>query len=188
MNYDEHVECWNVYVCFRCILMNYASLYDGLCILLCIMFKFLISAFILVPGYGTVFMSVNVHGAVFPDVLVFGHVLFVDRRVGDVTKFSRPSNLSSSLVLGVILSSKSLKNEIYQNRILNLPVDVLGGGELVDPTSFYRSLIFSLQILLAKLQHCSFSSFVLLHFFWFTAKQGFGFLGDLETQKIQSMD
>ena len=43
---------------------------DGLCILLCIMFKLLISAFILVPGYGTVFMSVHDHGAVFPFVLV----------------------------------------------------------------------------------------------------------------------
>ena len=43
---------------------------DGLCILLCIMFKILISAFILVPGYGTVFMSVHDHGVVYPFVLV----------------------------------------------------------------------------------------------------------------------
>ena len=67
--------------------------------------------------------------------------------------FSRPSNLSSSLVLGAILTSKSLKNEIYQNRRLTLPVDVLGGSDLVDPTTFWRSLIFTLQILLARLQH-----------------------------------
>ena len=43
---------------------------DGLCILLCTMLIFLISAFILVPGYGTVFMSVHVHGVVCPFVLV----------------------------------------------------------------------------------------------------------------------
>ena len=71
-------------------------------------------------------------------------------------KFSRPSNLSSSLVLGAILTSKSLKNQIYQNRRLNLLVYALGGGELVDPTAFWRSLIFILQILLARLHHCSF--------------------------------
>ena len=41
-------------------LMDYASYYV-LCLSL-----FLISAFILVPGYGTVFMSVHDHGAVFP--------------------------------------------------------------------------------------------------------------------------
>ena len=51
-------------------LRNYASLYDGLCIMLCIMFKLLISAFILVPVYGTVFMYVHDHGAVFPYALV----------------------------------------------------------------------------------------------------------------------
>ena len=27
MNYDEHVECWNVWFCFHCMLNNYASLY-----------------------------------------------------------------------------------------------------------------------------------------------------------------
>ena len=101
-------------------------------------------------------------------------------------KFSRPSNFSSSLVLGAILTSKSLKNEIYQNGRLTLPVDALGGGELVDPTAFWRSLIFSLQILLARLQHCSFSSSVSLQFFWFTIKLGFGLHGDIATQKIIS--
>ena len=100
------------------------------------------------------------------------------------TKFSRPSNLSSSLVLGAILTSKSLKNENCQNRSLTILVDALGGGDLVGPTTFWRSLIFSPQILLAKLQHYSFSCSVLLQFFWFTAKLGFSFLGDLSTQKL----
>ena len=67
----EHVECWNVYVCFRWMLRNYASLYDALRILLCIMFKLvLISTFILVPGYGTIFMYVHDHGAVWAYALV----------------------------------------------------------------------------------------------------------------------
>ena len=51
-------------------------------------------------------------------------------------KFSRPSNLSSSLVLASILSNRSLKNEISQNRRLNLPIDALDWGELVGPTNF----------------------------------------------------
>ena len=51
-------------------LSKYASLYDGLCILLCIMIKILISAFILVHGFGTVFMSVHDHGVVCPYSLV----------------------------------------------------------------------------------------------------------------------
>ena len=76
--------------------------------------------------------------------------------------FYRPSNLSSSLVLGAILSSRSLKNGIYQNRRLTLPVDALEGGELVDPTTLWRSQISSLQILLARLQHYKNSGFVSL--------------------------
>ena len=101
-------------------------------------------------------------------------------------KFSRHSNLSSSLVLGAILTSKSLKNEIYQNGSLTLPVDALGGGELVYPTSLWRSLFSSIQLLLTRLQHCRFSSSVSLQFFWFTTKLGFGFSENLSTQKILS--
>ena len=55
-------------------LSNYASLYDGLCVLVCIMFKLLISALI----------SFHVHGVV---ARMFGvsSVLFTGRRVRDVT-------------------------------------------------------------------------------------------------------
>ena len=56
-------------------LRNYASLYDGLCILLCIMFKLLISAL----------MSVRVHG-LFAHLIGVSSVLFTGRRVWDVTK------------------------------------------------------------------------------------------------------
>ena len=64
-------------------------------------------------------------------------------------KFSLPFNLSSSLVLGAILSSRSLNNEIYQNRRDTLPLYVIEWGDFVGPTGLWRSL----QILLTRLQH-----------------------------------
>ena len=62
--------------------MDYASGYVS-----CIMFKLLISAL----------MSVHVLGAVCPDVLVFGRVLFTGRRVGDVTAWYQSSCCSMGL-------------------------------------------------------------------------------------------
>ena len=59
MRNDEHVECWNVYVCFRWMLSNYVSL-CVIRILVCIMLSFLISTFI----------PVHVHGGCFPICLV----------------------------------------------------------------------------------------------------------------------
>ena len=74
-------------------------------------------------------------------------------------KFSIPSSLSSSLVLGAILSKRSLKIEISQNEKMTLPGDALDQGELVGPLGFCRSQIFTLQNLLARFQF--------LHNFWY---------------------
>ena len=69
-----------ILVCI-CMLMNYVSLYDGLCILVCIVFKFLISAF----------NPCSCSWGCFPVCIGVRHVLFVGRRDGYVTEWYQRS-------------------------------------------------------------------------------------------------
>ena len=59
---------------------------------------------------------------------------------------------------------------------MTLLVYVLEGCELVDPTTFWRSQIFSLKILLARLQHCRNSGFVSLQLSSSLPNQVFAFI------------
>ena len=86
MNYDEHVECLNVYVCFCWMLSNHASLYDGLCVLVCIMFKLLFQHW-----YLFMFMGLFAH------MIGVSSVLFARRRVGDVTEWYQSKGCSMGL-------------------------------------------------------------------------------------------
>ena len=65
-------------------------------------------------------------------------------------KFSMPSSLSSSLVLGVILCKRSLKNEISQNEKLTLPGDAIDWDELTHTLGLWRFQIFTSQNWLAR--------------------------------------
>ena len=67
-------------------LSNYASLYDGLCVLVCIMFNLLISALIFVHVHGDVARMFGVSS-----------VLFAGRRVGDVTEWYQSKGCSMGL-------------------------------------------------------------------------------------------
>ena len=93
MNYDGHVQCWNVYVCFRCMLINYASRMMD-CILVCFMHLSVHSVNLVLIS---ALMTVHVHGAVCLDVLVFGRILFTGRRDGDVTEWYQSSCCSMGL-------------------------------------------------------------------------------------------
>ena len=59
--------------------------------------------------------------------------------------FSIPSSLSWSLVLGTILSRRSLKKYIYKNEKITLPGDEIDWGELIGTLGFYRFHFFTSQ-------------------------------------------
>ena len=101
-------------------------------------------------------------------------------------KFYMSSNLSSSLVLGAILSSRSLKIEISQNENMALLRDVINWGELVGPLDFWRSQIFTLQNLLARFQFLQISYSLVFCSFLFQSQIRFDFPRDPPTQKFRS--